>query len=288
MILPLRPRRSALYLPASNPRALAKARTLDADIVILDLEDAVAPDHKADARDAAIAAAGEGGWGRRELLVRVNATDTPWHAADVAAVARASGIDGIVLPKVNGPADTRAANEALADAPRGLALWVMIETCAAVGGLPAIARAGRDTRLAGLVMGWNDLTREMRATPGPDRAIFQPFLAMAVAAARAEGLVVLDGVLNAINDAERLDAECRQGLAFGVDGKTLIHPAQIASCNAVFSPDAAALAWAARVVEAFEAPDASGVVAIDGRMVERLHLDEAVRLLAIAAMIQDS
>jgi len=288
MILPLRPRRSALYLPASNPRALAKARTLDADIVILDLEDAVAPDHKADARDAAIAAATEGGWGRRELLVRVNAADTPWHAADVAAVAWASGIDGVVLPKVNGPADTRAANEALADAPRGLALWVMIETCAAVGGLPAIARAGRDTRLAGLVMGWNDLAREMRATPGPDRAIFQPFLAMAVAAARAEGLVVLDGVLNAINDAKRLDAECRQGLAFGVDGKTLVHPAQIASCNAVFSPDAAALAWAARVIEAFEAPDAGGVVAIDGRMVERLHLDEARRLLAMAAMIQDS
>ena len=288
MKLSVRPRRSALYLPASNPRAIAKAQGLPTDMVILDLEDAVAPERKAAARQAAIAAVAEGTWDFREVLVRVNATSTEGGSRDLAAAAGASGLAGVVIPKVTGPADVRAADAALASAHPGLALWAMIETCAAVCDLPALARTARDTRLAGLVMGFNDLAKEMRAEPGPDRAVFLPFLSMAVAAARAEGLVVLDGVCNALGDPARLEAECRQSRMFGVDGKTLIHPAQVDPCNAIFSPDPAAVARARRIVAAFEAPDAEGrgVVSLDGEMVELLHLEEARRLLATEAMIR--
>lgn len=255
-------------------------------MVVLDLEDAVAPGCKREARAAAVAAARED-WSFRELLIRVNGLDTPWGRDDLAAVADSEAA-GVVLPKVNGPEEVQTANSLLASAPATTALWVMVETCAAMGDLPAIAKAGRDTRLSGLMMGFNDLAKEMRAIPDADRAVFQPFLAAAVAAARSQGLALLDGVCNALDDPGRLEAECRQGRAFGADGKALIHPSQIAICHAAFSPNVAALSWARRVVAAFEAPEAvtAGVVAVDGRMVERLHLEEAQHLLAADAAIR--
>lgn len=281
-----RPRRSALYLPASNARALEKARTLPADIIILDLEDAVAPDVKAEARAAALEAVRAGGFGHRELAVRVNALDTPWGADDLSALAPA-GADAILVPKIGSPDDVRRYDEALKDAPLHTRLWAMIETCAAVARLDAIAASARNTRLSLWIMGVNDLAKEMRARQTPERTPFLPVLSLAVAAARAHGLHILDGVCNEFRDLDRFRAEAEQGLLFGFDGKSLIHPAQVEPCNAIFSPDPEALARAEAIIAAFAEPGnaAKGAIQLDGRMVERLHLDEAERLVAMAERI---
>lgn len=286
MRLPFKPRRTALYLPAINARAVAKARTLPVDIVILDLEDAVAPERKEEARNAAVAAAQEGGFGDRELIIRANGLDTPWWRDDLVAAAR-SGADGVLVPKVGSAADIARCEELLRDAPAGLSLWAMIETCAAVVALPAIAAAAEGSRLAAMVLGTNDLAKEMRAALTPDRLAFLPILTSAVIAARAHGLIVLDGVCNDFQDIDRFEAECRQGLVLGFDGKTIIHPRQVDPCNAVYSPTPDEVRWAERIITAFDAPDhaGKGVVQIDGQMVERLHLDDARRVQATAAAI---
>jgi len=284
-----RARRSALYLPASNERALAKARSLPADVVIIDLEDAVAPEAKADARAAAVAAVGEGGFGRRELVVRCNALDTPWGADDLAAIA-AAGPDAVLVPKIASAQDVLAYDAALAAAPPYTALWVMIETCAVLSRLDAVAACTATTRLAGFVLGTNDLAKEMRARLRPGRAPFLPVLTQSVAAARAHGLVVLDGVCNEFRDLDLFRAETEQGLEFGFDGKSLIHPDQIDPCNALFSPSRDELAWAQAVVAAFDLPEnaGKGAIRIEGKMAELLHRDQARQLLAVAAQIAEA
>lgn len=275
-----RPRRSALYMPASNARAIAKARTLDCDVVILDLEDAVAPAAKGAARDAAVAAVGAGGFGHRELVVRINPLAGEWGGADLAALLVARP-DAVLAPKV----DTGADAALLVAAAGGLPVWAMIETPRAMMNLAQIAATAGVTAL---VMGTNDLAKDLRMDPGPDRLPLVGFLTTAVAAARAHELAVLDGVYNAIDDPAGLARECAQGARFGFDGKTLIHPDQIAACNAAFAPDETQLRWARRVVAAFATPDAAerGVLRVDGYMVERLHLTQAERLLAIDAAIR--
>lgn len=281
-----RPRRSALYLPASNAKAMAKARTLPADIVILDLEDAVAPEAKAEARAAAVAAIAEGGWGNREVAIRANGLDTEWGADDLAAIAR-SGADAVLVPKVSGPDDILRCQAALTAAPAEMQLWAMIETCACIPQLWDIAALSASTRLSLWVMGVNDLAKEMRAQLTPKRTPFQPFLAMAVAAARTHGVTVLDGVCNEFRDLAVFEAEARQGLLFGFDGKSLIHPAQVDPCNAVFSPSEADLAQAQAIIAAFALPEnaGKGAIRVEGKMTELLHLDQAKRLVAVAERI---
>ena len=270
--------RSVLFMPASNPRAIAKARGLACDAVILDLEDAVAPDAKADARAAAIAAVRAGGFGGRTVAIRINALDTPWGKDDAVALA-GIGLDAVVVPKVSAAADLRHARELL-DQP----LWAMMETCAGVLALPAIAGAAREVGLDVLIAGTNDLATEMRCRPDSARTPLLPVLSQIVLAARAGGMVALDGVLNAIGDPDRLAAECAQGATLGFDGKTLIHPAQIDAANVAFGPGEDQLAWARRVVAAFAEPGAAGrgAIQLDGAMVERLHLAEAARMLELA------
>lgn len=286
MLAPDRPRRSALYLPASNAKALAKARTLPADVVILDLEDAVAPEAKADARAAAVAAVREGGFGKREVVIRANGLDTPWGADDLAAIAL-SGADAVLVPKVSSPEDVLACEAALTAAPASLQLWAMIETCAAVTRLDAIAALAATTRLSLWNLGLNDLAKDMRAARDPARTAFQPILALAVCAARAHGVALLDSVCNEFRDLAVFRAEAEQGLLFGFDGKTVIHPDQIGPCNEVFSPSEADLAWAQAVIAAFALPEnaGQGAIKVDGKMTELLHLDQAQRLLAVAAQI---
>ncbi|MDG2005620.1 MAG: CoA ester lyase [Novosphingobium sp.] len=281
-----RPRRSALYLPASNARAIEKARALPADIVILDLEDAVAPESKEEARAAAVAAVNAGGFGPREVAIRANGIDTEWGAADIAAVA-SSKADAVLVPKVSSPDDIGLYQAALSLAPGQMQLWAMIETCASMFTLEAIAAKASTSRLSLWVMGTNDLAKEMRAQLTPDRTPFLPFLSMAVAAARAHGLSILDGVCNEFRDIDAFSAEALQGRQFGFDGKSLIHPAQIEPCNSVFSPSEEDLAWARAVIEAFELPENSGkgAIRIDGKMAELLHLEEARRTLAIGNRI---
>lgn len=286
MIAPDRPRRSALYLPASNAKALAKARTLPADVVMLDLEDAVAPEWKAEARSAAVAAVRESGFGPREVAIRANGLDTPWGAEDLAAIAT-SGADAVVVPKISTPADILACETALAAAPPGLQLWAMIETCTAVGNLFPIAALAASTRLSLWMMGTNDLAKEMRAQLTPDRAAFVAILTQAVCAGRAHGLALLDGVCNEFHDLDRFSAEAAQGLMLGFDGKTVIHPAQIEPCNAVFSPSPAELARAEAIIAAFALPEnaGKGAIQVDGKMAELLHLEQARRLVAVAGQI---
>ncbi len=286
---PARPRRSALYLPASNAKAVAKACTLPCDVVILDLEDAVAPEMKDEARASAIAAVNAGGFGHREVAIRANGLDTPWGAADLAAIAGSSA-NAVVVPKVDTPEDVLAYDAALAAATPTLQLWTMIETCTAVGNLPAIAATAAETRLALWMMGTNDLAKEMRAQLTPCRTPFLPFLSMAVAAARANGIAILDGVCNEFRDLDAFAAEARQGLMFGFDGKTLIHPAQIEPCNTAFSPSEAELAWAQAVIEAFALPEnaGKGAIRVEGKMAELLHLEQAQRLIAVAQSIADA
>jgi len=281
-----RPRRSALFLPASNPKAIAKARTLPADVVILDLEDAVAPAQKELAREAAVGALYTGGWGHREVVVRANGLDTEWGKADLEALAR-SGADAILVPKVHGPEDVLRYHEALSHAPTELQLWTMIETGASVLRLDAIGALAKSTRLALWVLGLNDLAKELRARQTPDRAAFQPFLSLSVAAARTHGLSILDGVCNEFRDLDAFRAEAEQGLIYGFDGKTLIHPDQIAPCNTVFSPTEDELAWANKVIEAFALPEnaGKGAIQVEGKMAELLHLAQAKRLVSIARRI---
>ena len=281
-----RPRRSALFLPASNPKAIAKARTLPADVVILDLEDAVAPAQKELAREAAVGALYTGGWGHREVVVRANGLDTEWGKADLEALAR-SGADAILVPKINGPEDVLRYHEALSHAPTELQLWTMIETGASVLRLDAIGALAKSTRLALWVLGLNDLAKELRARQTPDRAAFQPFLSLSVAAARTHGLSILDGVCNEFRDLDAFRAEAEQGLIYGFDGKTLIHPDQIAPCNTVFSPTEDELAWANKVIEAFALPEnaGKGAIQVEGKMAELLHLAQAKRLVSIARRI---
>ena len=281
-----RPRRSVLYMPASNPKALAKARSLPADVIVLDLEDSVAPELKEQARAAALAEVAAGGFGHREVVIRTNGPDTEWGMADLAAAAT-SGADAVLVPKVSTIEDIARANAALAAAPGHLQLWTMIETCGAVLRLDALGAMADNTRLSLWVMGVNDLAKEMRAQLTADRAPFMGFLAAAVAAARCHGLSILDGVCNEFRDLALFEAEARQGLLYGFDGKTLIHPDQIAPCNAVFTPADEEIAWARRIIAAFEAPEAqgTGAIRVDGKMVELLHRDQALRLVAVAERI---
>ena len=271
--------RSALFMPASNPRALAKARTLPCNAVILDLEDAVAPDMKDEARAQAVAALREGGFGERAVIARINGLDTPWGEADAAALAGVAAT--VLLPKVNGPDDLARARAALGD---GVALWAMVETCAALLALPALAEGAGAFGLTALVAGTNDLAKQMRCRPDGARTPLLPVLSQIVVAARAAGIIALDGVCNALGDAKRLAAECAQGAMLGFDGKTLIHPGQIDAANAAFGPSAEELAWAREVVAAFADPTNAdkGAIRLGEAMVERLHLAEAERVLAEA------
>jgi citrate lyase subunit beta/citryl-CoA lyase len=276
----LRPRRSLLYMPASNPRAIQKARELACDGVILDLEDSVAPEAKPEARAAAMAAVAAGFEGR-EVVVRCNGLDTEWGAADIEAIALA-GPDVMLAPKVSSPAEAHAYDRALAAAPERTRLWIMVETARAVAGIGEIVQTAATTRLAGLVIGPNDLALDLRLKASHARAALRPILSRVVVAARAHGLLAFGGAFNAMDDEAGLEAECAEEAGWGFDGKTLIHPRQIEIANAAFSPSPEEIARARAVVAAFSAPEAAGkgAIRLDGRMIERLHLKAAERLLA--------
>ena len=281
-----RPRRSVLYMPGSNTRALEKGRTLPADALILDLEDAVAPDAKEEARANIRAALAEGGYGKREILVRVNGADTPWGRDDLIAMATA-GADGILLPKVESAAAVLDA-QALLDAnggPADLPLWCMIET--PLGVLHAEEIGASTPRLGGFVMGTSDLAKDLHCLHTPQRLPFLTSLNLSVLVARAFGLAVLDGVHLDLSDDEGFRAACRQGLELGFDGKTLIHPKTIAAANETFGPAESEVDQSRKIIEAFEAASAEGkgVVVLDGKLVENLHVENAKRVLALAAMI---
>ena len=236
-----RRRRSVLFVPASNARALDKARGLDCDAVVVDLEDSVAPEAK-DAARAGMAAAVRAGFGKREVIVRCNGLDTPWGGADIEAAASA-GADGVLAPKIRTAADVIAVDRRFAASRPGALVWAMIETAAAVLALGEIAGAAGATRLGGLVLGPNDLSTELRSRLEPARRPLQPILIQLVVAARANALAVLDGAFNDLEDLAGFEAECRQGVEFGFDGKTLVHPGQIEPCNRLFSPTAEDIAW---------------------------------------------
>jgi citrate lyase subunit beta/citryl-CoA lyase len=283
----LRPRRSVLYMPGANERALEKAAGLPADALILDLEDAVAPDAKAEARDRVCEAASSGRYGAREVAIRVNSAGTPWHNDDLRAAAGA-GPAAVVVPKVDSPAIVHAVEKAL-DAGGALAttaIWAMLETPAALLRAEEICSASE--RLTVLVMGTNDLAKELRAEHVPGRQPLLTGLGLALVAARATGRVILDGVYNDIKDAEGFEAECVQGRQMGFDGKTLIHPSQLEPCNRVFAPAPEDVERSQRIIEAFEQAGAEGrgVVTVDGRMIENLHVEQARRILALAAAIE--
>lgn len=281
-----RPRRSVLYMPSSNERALEKAKTLPVDALILDLEDAVAPDAKDAARENACAAARSGDYGRRELTIRVNGLGSQWHDADLAAAA-AAGPDAIVVPKVGSADEVRALVAAMeaAGAPARTRLWAMVETPVAVLHAEEIARAS--SRLACLVLGTNDLYKELGASFAPGRAAIATSLQLVLLGARAAGVAVLDGVFNDVSDAEGFHAEARQGRELGFDGKTLIHPAQVGPANEVFAPDPGQVDDARAVIAAFEEAQAQGrgVATLNGRLIENLHVDTARKVLATAEAI---
>jgi citrate lyase subunit beta/citryl-CoA lyase len=283
-----RPRRSALFMPASNARALDKARGLAADVVIMDLEDAVAPDMKDLARAQAINAVAAGGYGRRELVIRANGAGTAWHDDDIAAIAT-SGADAVLLAKVEGAGVVQHAEAALkaAGAPDGLAIWCMIET--PLGVLRASEIAGASPRLAALVMGTSDLTKDLQARHTADRAPLTTSFGLCLLAARAHGLAILDGVHLDLADDAGLIAVCRQGADLGFDGKTLIHPKTLDAANHAFGPDAADVAWSRRINKAHGEAEAagSGVVLVDGTLIEILHVEAANRVVRLAAMIAD-
>lgn len=283
-----RPRRSVLYMPSSNERALEKAKTIPCDGLILDLEDAVAPEAKPAAREAACAAAGSGAYGNREVTIRVNGIGTEWHDADLAAAAQA-GPAGIVVPKVNTPDEVRALVAAIeaGGAPAHTTLWAMIETPQAIFNAHQIATAS--DRLAVLVMGTNDLVKELYAEHVTGRQPLQAALSLALLAARAAGIVILDGVYNDVLDADGFLAECRQGREMGFDGKTLIHPGQVAGANDAFAPSAQAVEDARGILQAWDQETTAGgrgVVTYNGRMIENLHVESARRTLAIHEAIQ--
>jgi len=281
MTADLRPRRSVLYMPGANERALEKAKGLPADALILDLEDAVAPDAKGDARARVCAAVQSGEYGAKELTIRINGIGTEWHDADLAAAA-AAGPHGVVVPKVNSAEEvvTLAAALAEAGAPPHTALWAMLETPVAMLHAEEIAQAS--PRLTVLVMGTNDLAKELHAQHVPGRAPLQFGLQACLMAARLAGKVILDGVYNDIKDGDGFRTECTQGRAFGFDGKTLIHPSQVDPCNEVFAPSETEVASAREIIAAFDEATAEGrgVVTVNGRMIENLHVDDARRILA--------
>jgi citrate lyase subunit beta/citryl-CoA lyase len=283
----MRPRRSVLYMPASNAKALEKAKTLAADAIIFDLEDAVAPDAKDDARAGACAAASSGEYGRRELTIRCNGLDTQWGAADLAAAAR-SGAAAVVIPKVSSAEHVDAVAARLdAGGATQMAIWAMIETPAAIFEVREIVA---HRRVAVLVMGTNDLARELRSSLGAaGRHPLVPHLATALAAAREAGKVVLDGVYNDVRDPDGFRAECVQGMEMGFDGKTLIHPGQVDIANEVWAPSDADIDHARRVIAAFDDAVAAGkgVATVDGRMIENLHVANAQRVLATAEAIRE-
>jgi citrate lyase subunit beta/citryl-CoA lyase len=279
------PLRSVLYMPSSNERALEKAKSIACDGLILDLEDAVAPDAKPAAREAACAAASSGDYGRRTLTIRVNGLGTEWHEADLEAAAKA-GPDAVVVPKVSTPAEVRQLVEALErhGAPDHTRLWAMIETPLAILDALAIARASE--RLGAFVIGTNDLVKELYAEHVPGRAPILPSLHTALLAARAAGIAILDGVYNDVKDEDGFLAECRQGREMGFDGKTLIHPGQVEGANTAFSPSPDAAEDARGLIAAWEEGNGSGVVTYRGTMVESLHVDSARRTLSIHEAIQ--
>ncbi|MBI1362026.1 MAG: CoA ester lyase [Alphaproteobacteria bacterium] len=284
----IRPRRSVLYMPGANERALEKAKTLPADSLILDLEDAVAPEAKAEARDRVCAAVKAGGYGPRELVIRINGLDTEWGEADLEAAVAAKP-DAILAPKVTRARDIEILEAALhgAQASPQLQLWIMIETPLAILNLREIAAAGIDTHLTAFVMGTNDLIKDFRADPLPDRSNLATTLTLSVAAARSHDYLIFDGVFNDIADAEGFAAEARQGKAFGFDGKTLIHPSQVGPCNNIFAPPPAAVEQARAVIAAFADPAnaGKGVLKVNGKMTELLHLAQAKRMVAVAEAI---
>ena len=282
----LRPRRSVLYMPGANERALEKAKGLPADALILDLEDAVAPDAKTDARERVCAAVTGGGYSNREVTIRVNGLDTEWHADDLAAVA-AAGPAGVVVPKINSVDDVRAVEAGLiaGGAPEHTKIWAMLETPIAT--LHAAEIAAASDRLTVLVMGTNDLAKELQAVQVPGRAPLVTGLSMCLLGARAAGKVIIDGVYNDIKDPDGFHAECVQGRHLGFDGKTLIHPSQIADANTIWSPTEDAIVEARELIDTFESAIAAGkgVVTFHGRMIENLHVDNARRVLAVADAI---
>lgn len=282
----LRPRRSVLYMPAANERALEKAKTIAADAIIFDLEDAVAPDAKESARPNAVAAASSGEYGNRELTIRCNGLDTPWGADDLRAAA-GSGASAVVVPKVGSVAYLDEISAILdgAGAPESLTIWAMIETPTAIFDVRAIAA---HPRVAVLVMGTNDLAREIRSRLGAaDRHPLVPHLATALLAAREAGKVILDGVYNDVKDLDGFRAECVQGMELGFDGKTLIHPGQVDITNEVWAPTEAEVEHARKVIAAFDEGlrEGKGVVTVDGRMIENLHVANAQRVIAVADAI---
>lgn len=286
----LRPRRSVLYMPGSNARALEKAKSIAADALILDLEDAVAPDAKELARDQVTAAVKAGGFGRREVIIRVNGASTPWGKQDLIAAAQA-GPDAILLPKVSSPGDIMLNAQAIRDAgaPDHTKIWAMMETPVAILNADSIVRTALDphSRLAVLIMGTNDIAKETRARLTPGRPSMLAFLSICVAAARAHGVEIIDGVYNNFSDEAGFRAECEQGRDLGMDGKTLIHPNQVSVANEVFAPSDAEVVFARKIIETFDLPEnaAKGALQIDGKMVERLHADMARRTVAVADAI---
>lgn len=288
----IRPRRSVLYMPGSNARAIEKARTLPADAVILDLEDSVAPEAKAAARKQVVDAVKAGGFGAREVIVRVNGLDTPWHVDDVTAAAHAAP-DAILVPKISTPQQLEALGQRLLDMHANLRtrIWAMIETPIAIFNILSLAKEADDSeaRLDAFVMGTNDLAKDTRARIVPGRAPMLGWLMQCVAAARIYGVDIIDGVYNDLGNAEGFARECGEARDMGFDGKTLIHPNQIETCNAAFSPSADEVAQARKIIAAFDLPENKnkGVVAIDGRMVERLHAEMARRTVAIAQAIAE-
>lgn len=284
----IRPRRSLLYMPGSNPRALEKARTLPADGLILDMEDSVSPDAKQLAREQIVAALEEGGYGHRELLVRINALSTDWGLDDIKAIcASGTAPDAVLIPKIDTAADVQNAIAAFEEAgcPDSVDMWIMVETPACIINIGEVAAA--HPRLKGIVMGTSDLSKDTRVRHTPDRLGFITALNLSVYAARANGLEVIDGVQLDLENDELLAISCKQGRDLGFDGKSLIHPKQVAAANEAFAPGEAEIASAREIIEAFEAARAEGkgVVVVKGRLVENLHVEEAKRNLALADAI---
>jgi citrate lyase subunit beta / citryl-CoA lyase len=285
-----KPRRSVLYVPGSNARAMEKARTLPCDAVVFDLEDAVAPDAKAAARQQIADAIAARNFGGRELFVRVNGLDTPWWIDDINMVAKAKP-DAMLVPKIETPQHLSDIADRLSDigADHSIRVWVMVETARAILALREIAATAKDpeVRLAGFVIGTNDVAKETRMRLLPGRANMLPWLSLCVLSARAYGLEILDGVYNDISDAAGFAAECAQARDLGFDGKTLIHPNQIGPCNEAFTPPADEVAQARNIIAAFDLPEnaGKGAIQLDGKMVERLHAEMAKRTVAIADAI---
>ena len=284
----IKPRRSALYMPGSNARALEKAKSLDADVIIFDLEDAVAPEAKQTAREQIVAALNSGEYGRRELVVRINGLESEWGSTDVREIA-VHRPAALLIPKVETPEQLKAVAALVPEDQPDIALWAMIETPLAILNLKEIAAASLDLslKLGCFIVGPNDLVKDTRVTLDANRTAALFWLSSIVTAARAYGIEVLDGVYNNFKDLEGYEAECRHGQMLGMDGKTLIHPSQIELANQIFSPPADEVAWARKVIEVFAQPEnqGKGVINVDGKMVELLHVEMAKRTVEIADSI---